>query len=334
MVQKIETDCGVIGGGLAGCTVALELADAGKHVELFVKSRLIEGCNSYLIAGGLAAVPSTKKTLNNDSVNIHIEDTLNAGKGLNDLEIVTLCAENFFHDVIEYLIDKGVRFDKKDGQFDLNFEGGHSKGRVFHISDITGLKIMEILGKLVWDHPNITVHENHLVIDLITKNKIIKSKGEDKSLGFYVYDITEDDVITVQCDSTFIATGGLGKVFLYTSNTDTSTGDGFALCYRAGIPLINMEFIQFHPTVFYDPYAVTEGERRFLLTEALRGAGAILKLHTDSKDDFVLRYDPSGSKATRDIVAAAEDREMRKNRLNHVWLDCTTIDKDILKNDY
>ena len=332
--KLIETDCGVIGGGIAGCTVALELADAGKRVELFVKGRFGEDCNSALIAGGLAAVQVPAKMSNNDSIDFHIEDTLNAGKGLNDVKIVTYCTEHFFSDVIEYLIDRGVKFDKNNGDFSLNREGGHSKSRIFHVSDTTGLKIMETFGKLVRVHPNITVHENHLVIDLVTKNKIQKSKAKDSCLGFYVYDIEEDYVKSVQCNATFIATGGVGKAFLYTSNTDNSTGDGFAICYRSGIPLVNMEFIQFHPTVFYDPYAVTAGERRFLFTEALRGAGAILKLYKDSREDFVLKYDPLGSRATRDIVVMAEDIEMRKNGLNHVWLDCTTLGKDILKNEF
>jgi len=336
MVQNklIETDCGVIGGGLAGCTVALELADVNKHVELFVKGRFGEDCNSYLIAGGLAAVQLPDKTSNRDSVNFYIEDTLKAGKGLNDIEIVKYCAEHFFTDVIQYLIDKGIEFDKNNGSFDLNREGGHSKNRVFHVSDITGMKIMEKLGKLVRAHPNIKVHENHIVIDLITKNKIEKSKGKNVCLGFYVYDIKAEFVKTIQCKATFIATGGLGKVFLYTSNTDTSTGDGFAMCYRAGLPLANMEFVQFHPTVFYDILADTEGERRFLLTEALRGAGAILKLYKDSMEDFVLKYDLLGSKATRDVVVMAEDIEMRRHGLNYVWLDCTRINQDKLKSNY
>ncbi|MCK4347843.1 MAG: FAD-binding protein, partial [Thermoplasmatales archaeon] len=150
--KLIETDCGVVGGGLAGCTTALELADSGRKVELFVKNRLVENCNSYLIAGGLAAVQLPDKTLNSDSVNFYIEDTLKAGKGLNDVKIVKYCAEHFFTDAIQYLIDKGVKFDKNNGNFDLNREGGHSKNRIFHVSDLTGMKIMETLGKLVRNH--------------------------------------------------------------------------------------------------------------------------------------------------------------------------------------
>lgn len=333
-MNLIETDCGVIGSGLAGCIAALELADAGKKVDLFVKNRLIEDCNSYLIAGGLAAVKPDSKTVNGDSFSLHIGDILKAGKELNDIRIVKFCVEHFYTDVIEYLIDKGVQFDWVKKYFDLNKEGGHSKGRVFHISDTTGMHIMNTLGSLLQKHHNIKIHENNLVIDLITKNKITKARGRDTCLGFYVYDINKDYVKTIQCKSTFVATGGLGKVFLYTSNTDTSTGDGFAMCYRLGTPLVNMEFIQFHPTVFYDLSAVAERERRFLLTEALRGSGAILKLYKDSREDFVLKYDPHGSRATRDIVVLAEDIEMRKNDLDHVWLDCTKIDKNKLIRDF
>jgi len=335
----IKTDCGVIGGGLAGCSTALELADSGKKVDLFVKGKLIEDCNSYLTAGGLTAVPIiNNKPLKGDSFEKHIKETLEAGKALNNKKIVKYCAEHFFPDVIQWLIKKGVVFDKssKGYEYDLHREGGHSRNRIFHIKDTTGKSIMEVLSSLVKKHPNITVHENHMAIDLITenrlKNKIGKSK--DTCLGFYVYDIKGDYVKTVYCKGVFVATGGLGKVFLYTSNMDVATGDGFAMCYRTGLPLANMEFIQFHPTVFYDASAVNETERRFLLTEALRGAGAIIKTSKDSREDCILKYDPLGSKATRDVVTRAEDLEMRKNGLNYLWLDCTKISEEQIKKDF
>ncbi|VVB77994.1 L-aspartate oxidase [uncultured archaeon] len=329
----IKADCGVIGAGLAGAAVALELADAGKKVALFIKNKLTEDCSSYLLAGGLTAVKIPNFT--NDSFDLHVKETLAAGKGLNDEKIVKYCAEHFYSDVIEWLIKRGIKFDLQDGEFDLHREGGHSKNRIFHIKDTTGKTIMETLRNLIINHPNITIYENHMVIDLITKDKLQEKKsGNDICFGFYVYDITNDYVKTVECEATFVATGGLGKTFLYTSNPDVATGDGFAMCYRRGLPLANMEFIQFHPTVFYDPSATNETERRFLLTEALRGAGAILKLSMNSSEDFVLKYDPMGSKATRDVVSRAEDIEMRKNGLSHVWLDCTKIDKERLKNDF
>ncbi|MDP3026906.1 MAG: carboxylating nicotinate-nucleotide diphosphorylase [Nanoarchaeota archaeon] len=334
----IKANCGVIGGGLAGCSTALELADAGKKVDLFVKGKLVEDCNSYLTAGGLTAVPIVNNNpLKGDSFEKHIKETLEAGKNLNDKKIVKYCAERFFPDVIQWLIKKGVNFDKssKGYEYDLHKEGGHSVNRIFHVKDTTGKSIMEVLSRLVKKHPNITVHENHMAIDLITENKLQnKNKDKDACLGFYVYDIKGDYVKTVYCKGIFIATGGLGKVFLYTSNMDIATGDGFAMCYRAGLPLANMEFIQFHPTVFYDPATVNETGRRFLLTEALRGAGAIIKTSKDSKEDCILKYDPMGSKATRDVVTRAEDLEMRKNGLSYLWLDCTKISEEQIKKDF
>ena len=326
------TDCGVIGGGLAGSVTALELADAGKHVDLFVKRDLIKDNNSYLIAGGLAAVPP--QTMNHDSIKHHIQDTLDAGKKLNNYSIVEDCIDHFFSDVIEYLQKKGVDFDKVNGSFHLNKEGGHHAKRNFHVGDTTGNSIMKTLGELLRSHENITIHDKHMAIDLITAQKVKNKVNRNTCLGFYVYDSRKDSVKTIQCSGTFICTGGLGKIFLYTSNSDTSTGDGFAMCYRSGLPLVNMEFIQFHPTVFFDPAAEAEGERRFLLTEALRGAGAFLTVTKDAEEDFVLQYTPQGSHATRDVVSLAEDIEMRKHGLNHVWLNCTSIPKQKFKRDF
>ena len=333
----IQTDCAVIGGGLAGCTTALELADAGKQVHLFVKGDLIKDCNSYLIAGGLAAVPLVDgRSTNGDQLDFHAEETLTAGKGLNDERIVRRCLSHFYPDVIQWLEAKGIRFDTgPDPQtYDLHREGGHSRSRIFHIKDATGIWIMQVLGGLVKKHPNIRVHENSIAIDLITQRKFQKTTSPDVCLGVYVYDAAQDCVKTVACQGVFVATGGLGKVFLYTTNSDVATGDGFAMCHRVGIPLVNMEFVQFHPSVFYDRTAGNEIERRFLLTEALRGEGAILKLHRDDSEDFVLNYDPLGSKATRDIITRAQDLEMRRHGLNHLWLDCTRIPKDRLQRDF
>jgi L-aspartate oxidase len=334
----IKTDCAVIGGGLAGCSAALELADAGKKVELFVKGKLLEDCNSYLTAGGLTAVPIVGNIpLKGDSFEKHIQETLEAGKYINDKKIVEYCSKHFFPDVIEWLIKKGVNFDRsnKGYEYDLHREGGHSANRIFHVKDTTGKSIMEVLTNLVKKHPNITVHENHMAIDLVTKNWL-QNKNTDKNscLGFYVYDVKGDYVKTIYSRGTFIATGGLGKVFMYTSNMDIATGDGFAMCHRIGLPLANMEFIQFHPTVFYDPAAVNETGRRFLLTEALRGAGAIIKISKESKEDCILKHDSLGSKATRDVVTRAEDMEMRKHGLNHLWLDCTKISEEQIKKDF
>ncbi len=328
-LRLIETDCGVIGGGFAGCSAALELAAAGKKVDFFVKGEFAEDCNSCLTAGGLTAVPIVNDApLGSDSIEKHVKDTLDAGKGLNNKQVVQFCAEHFFPDVIQWLVGKGVKFDKseKGYEFDLHKEGGHSENRIFHSKDRTGAEIMRVLGNLVRKHRNITVHEKHTAIDLVT--------NESRCSGFYALDVENDYVKAVSCKGVFVATGGLGKVFSHTSNKDFATGDGFAMCYRAGLPLANMEFIQFHPSVFYDPSMVQETERRFLLTEALRGAGAIIKAGKDSREDCILKYDPRGSKATRDVVARAEDVEMRELGVKHLWLDCTKIPKKVLKNDF
>ncbi|MFH1074246.1 MAG: FAD-binding protein [Candidatus Firestonebacteria bacterium] len=338
MKEKIiKTECAVIGGGFSGCSVALELADAGKKVDLFVKGRFLEDCNSYLTAGGLAAVPlKDGKPVNGDSFPLHVKDTLKAGKYLNDEAVVRYSVEHFFPEVIEWLVEKGVKFDGPSSGcgYDLHKEGGHSKNRVFHVEDATGIAIMNVLVEKIKKHPEIRIHENHTAIDLITKNSVTGKKGRDSIIGLYVLDSSKECVKTISSKGIFLATGGLGKVFLYTSNPDVASGDGFAISYRAGLKLVNMEFIQFHPTVFYDPTAVNESGRRFLLTEALRGAGAILKLTKDAQEDFVLKYDPRGSKSTRDIVTKAEDIEMRKHGLSNVWLDCTKIKTEIIKKDF
>jgi L-aspartate oxidase len=194
---------------------------------------------------------------------------------------------------------------------------------------------MTRLGELATAHPNITVYPNHMAIDLISENKTRRvQKRLDRCLGAYVLDMDTFEVKTVAAKAVVVATGGLGKVFIFTTNPDTASGDGFAMCYRMGLPLVNMEFIQFHPTVYYDPKASEESERRVLFTEALRGAGAFLKLYRDDTDDFVLRYDPRGSKASRDVVTRAEDIEMKERGLDFVWLDCSTIGEDELKTGF
>lgn len=331
--MKMDTDCAVIGAGFAGCSAALELADAGYQVDLFVKGKLVIDSASTLTAGGLAAVSDEAIRNQGDSYEAHLKDTLEAGKELNDEKIVKFCVERFHSDVIEWLIGQGVRFDQSHHQYDLYKEGGHSAKRIFHVEDETGKHVMAVLSEKVRKHPKIKVHEKHIAIDVITKNKFLKLPGKDECVGIYVYDIEKNQVKAVSSKSVFLATGGLGKVFLYTSNPDAASGDGFAIAYRAGLPLANMEFIQFHPTVFYDEQADSP-ERRYLFTEALRGEGGFLKLHRDDKEDFALKYNPQGSKATRDIVTRAEDMEMRKNGLKHVWLDCAKYPEERLKKDF
>lgn len=322
MGNIIKYDAAVIGGGISGCVSALELARNGLKVGLFVKKKLKEDSNSFLLAGGIAAVNPNN---NKDDYDKHIKDTLAAGKGLNDAHAVQYSVKNFYSETIEWLIKEGVIFDLKHGKYSLHREGGHSASRVFHHKDITGRAIMEKLIEKVVNEDNIDILEDHMAIDLIV------SAG--KVNGVNIYSILEETVKVIKSRGVFLATGGLGKIFMYTSNSDVATGDGFAMCYRAGLHLCNMEFIQFHPTVFYTS-SENESERRFLLTEALRGAGAILKTAKDSHDDFVLQYDPLGSKATRDVVTRAEDLEMRKKGLTHLWLDCTPINPKKLKKEF
>jgi len=331
-----RNECAVLGGGFAGCSAALELAAAGKKVDLYVKGSLFEDNNSVLAAGGFAAVPLNEngKPSGDDSFELHIKDTLKAGRGLNDAAVVEYCVKHFYPDVILWLEKLGVRFDRIGNGLSLHKEGGHSRSRIIHHEDITGLTIMKVLSDAVRSNRNIKLHENHTVIDLITKNRLLGKKGKDAVLGFYIYNNLSRRVETVSAGGVFIATGGLGKVFMYTSNPDVATGDGFAVCWRAGLKLVNMEFVQFHPTVFYDPSATNEFGRRFLFTEALRGAGAFLKLSRDSNQDFVLKYDIQGSKSTRDVVTKAEEVEMRKNGLDCVWLDCTRIPRHILRTEF
>ncbi len=330
-----ESDFAVIGAGFAGCSAALELADNDRNVDLYLKGSFFDENNSWLTAGGFAAVPSPNGIpMGDDSFDLHICDTLKAGKGLNDPAIVEYCVKHFYPDVIVWLEKLGVKFDRNGSEFNLHKEGGHSRSRIFHYEDITGRCIMKVLTDRVKSSKNIRIHEHHTLIDLITANRLTGKKGNDSILGLYIYNDERKCVETISTNGVFLATGGLGKVFKYTSNPDAATGDGYAACWRAGLNLINMEFVQFHPTVYYNPSAKNEFGRRFLFTEALRGSGAFLKLTREGNTDFVLKYDPQGSKSTRDIVTKAEDVEMRKNGLECVWLDVTGVPKEILKNEF
>jgi L-aspartate oxidase len=331
LTERVEKKAIVVGAGSAGATFALELADAGIRVDLYTKEgtpfRDPEASSSVLLAGGYAAVPLENGVpAAGDSIEKHVQDTLTAGGGLNSLSVVRHFVQSF-PEVIAWLEERGIRFDH-----DLHSEGSHSASRVFHVSDQTGQTVMGRLGELVMTHPNISVFPGHIAIDLITQMDEDNSRGT--CVGLYVLDIHTHEVKTVVGNAIALATGGLGKTFLYTTNPDTASGDGFGMCYRAGLPLVNMEFVQFHPTVSYKPKAEHELERRVLFTEALRGAGAILKLSPVDTEDFVLTYDPRGSKASRDVVSRAEDAEMKRLGLNHVWLDCTRIDPEHLRTGF
>ena len=294
----------IIGSGLAAFTTALHLADSRKII-LLTKRSLADGASQWA-QGGIAAVVSAE-----DSVDIHVQDTLRAGAGLCD-EAATRFVVEQSRAMADWLISLGVPFSQEDHTLHLTREGGHSRRRVLHVQDATGRAIQTVLAKQVMSHPNITVMERHLAIDLITGRAI--GGNERQVFGAYALDTVNHQVRTFAAGSTVLATGGAGKVYLYTTNPDTATGDGIAMAWRAGCRVGNMEFIQFHPTCLYHPRA-----KSFLISEAVRGEGGMLKL--PSGERFMAQHDPRGELAPRDIVARAIDFEMKKRGLDHVYLD-------------
>ncbi len=321
----VEADYLIIGSGIAGLRAALELGKRGHVVALVTKRKLCDG-NTFYAQGGIAAVPLVDgKPLQGDSLDSHIKDTLEAGKGISDRRVVESFAGHAYRDVIEPLLHLGVGFTKAKKtaySYSLHQEGGHSSPRIFHVADYTGRAVEEALIAAVRQLKNVRVYEHHMAINLITKSRIVSS-GKDACLGAYVYDTVNDTVHAFSAKATFLATGGAGRAYLFTTNAVVETGDGIAMANRAGLPIANMEFFQFHPTVIY---GYDKEGQSFLLTEALRGrnVGGILTLSKDSTDDFVRAYDKRGSSATRDVVAQAIDAEMKKRGLDHVWLNVTS----------
>lgn len=312
----------ILGTGIAGLSAALKLAQQTR-VTLVCKADRAEGATRYA-QGGIASVWS--KT---DSFEQHQQDTLTAGAGLCHPDTVEITVREG-PDRVRELIDLGVEFTKNDtpygsdpaDTFDLHREGGHGQRRILHAADLTGLEIERALLAQVAANPNITVLENHVGIDLITEGKVFKRwRKPGRCLGAYVLNVKTGQVLTLASDVTILATGGAGKVYLYTSNPDTATGDGIAMAYRAGARVSNLEFMQFHPTCLYHP-----GARTYLISEALRGEGAVLK--TLSGDEFMTRHHPMGSLAPRDVVAFGIDTEMKRSGDKHVLLDATHISKE------
>ena len=295
----------VIGSGLAGQSVALRLADQ-RRVLLVAKRSLTDTATQWA-QGGIAAALDTP-----EGIASHIQDTLIAGAGLCNVETVRFVVEHG-HRAIEWLIAQGVPFTRDaDGSYHLTREGGHSERRIYHSADATGAAVQETLTAKVRAHPNITIWENHLALDLITGARA--GMPERGCVGAYLFDRTTGWVKTVAASHTVLATGGAGKVYLYSTNPDIATGDGIAMAWRAGCRVANMEFIQFHPTCLYHPHA-----KSFLISEAVRGEGGILKLPNGER--FMPRHDPRAELAPRDIVARAIDFEMKKHGLDCVYLD-------------
>ena len=312
----------IIGSGLAGQSAALCLADAGLAVGLVSKRRLVDSASSWA-QGGIAAVLDST-----DSIENHIADTLTAGAYLNDPAATRFAVEHAA-EAIQWLIDRGVPFTREQGRYHLTREGGHSHRRVIHVDDATGAAVQDTLTPQVRQHPMITVMEHHIVVDLITAGKTgLQAPGkQDRCLGAYVLNSQTGQVKTMSAGQTLLATGGAGKVYLYTTNPDTSTGDGIAMAWRAGCRVANMEFIQFHPTCLYHPK-----EKSFLISEAVRGEGGLLKRPDGTR--FMDDYDPRAELAPRDIVARAIDAEMKKHGLDCVYLDISHQDPAFVKQHF
>ena len=295
-----EFDFVVIGSGIAGLTFAIKAAKHGR-VAIITKRQGVDS-NTAWAQGGVACVTSGE-----DSFELHIRDTLEAGAGLCDpVAVETVVKEG--PERVRELMELGLHFDERDvaghRELDLGREGGHSKRRVLHVHDLTGYEIETTLLRAVQESPNIELLENHMAVDLITAAKL-GFATEDHCLGVYVLDETSGAVETIRTDRLVLATGGCGKVYLYTTNPAIATGDGVAMAWRAGAVIANMEFIQFHPTCLFHPQATS-----FLISEAVRGEGGILR--NGKGDDFMARVHPRGSLAPRDIVARAIDAEMKR----------------------
>jgi L-aspartate oxidase len=300
----------IIGSGLAAATLALSLPASMK--VLLVTKKLPVDSSSYWAQGGIAAVMGE-----DDSFEEHVRDTLLAGAGLCNEAVVRQVVEAA-PAALQWLIEQGVPFDQEGGGYHLTREGGHSRRRILHARDATGRAVQDTLLERINGRENITLLSQHIAIDLITDRQLgheVNASGNSVH-GAYVLDTASGKVETVSAGFTVLATGGAGKVFLYTTNPDIATGDGIAMAWRAGCRVANLEFVQFHPTCLYHPHA-----KSFLITEAMRGEGALLRLPDGSR--FMPEHDERAELAPRDVVARAIDHEMKKRGLDCVYLDIT-----------
>ena len=315
-METRESDFLVIGSGLAGMMTALQLAETGR--VMLVTKRGLQDSNSDWAQGGISCVMDPE-----DTPEAHIRDTLATGGGLCNEEAVRAIiaqAPDSIRDLEQY----GVRFERKAGSeaYDLGQEAGHSARRVLHAGDITGREMIRVLSARVEAHPRITVLTHCMAIDLVTTGWLGLS-GSNRCVGCYFIDERKSEIFAVRAPYTVLATGGAGKVYLYTSNPDLATGDGIAMAWRAGLPIKNMEFVQFHPTCLFHSKA-----KSFLISEAVRGEGAVLV--NAGGQSFMDRYDERMALAPRDIVARAIDQEMKRRGDRCVFLDITHRDKDFL----
>ncbi len=314
----------IVGAGLAGLTVALHLADRVPVVVL-AKRELNEGATAWA-QGGIVGVLGS-----DDSIESHVRDTQDAGAGLVDAATARFIAERSAA-AVQWLVSQGVPFTPDEaGPLGLHLtrEGGHAVRRIAHVADATGKAIHDRLLAAAKAHPNISLRERSMALDLIT-SRHVQREEEPRCYGIYALDIDTQHVEALAARAVVMATGGAGKVYRYTTNPDTSTGDGIAMAWRAGCRVANMEFIQFHPTCLYHPQ-----ERSFLITEALRGEGGHLKLpeHVGG-GRFMAAHDARMELAPRDIVARAIDFEMKKHGVDHVWLDATHLGEAFLKEHF
>lgn len=323
---KHQTDILVLGSGIAGLTFSIKLAlqFPQKKICIITKSDESESNTKYA-QGGIAVVQNELS----DSFEKHIADTLRAGDGLCDEEVVRMVV----HDGpgrLNEIIGWGVEFDKdQKGKFFLGKEGGHSENRILHFKDITGLHIELKLLDIINTLPNIQVYTQHFAIDLITEHQLKTDTTKGTTCyGAYVLNKQTNGVETFSARVTMLATGGIGQIYKTTTNPTIATGDGIAMAYRAKAMVSDMEFIQFHPTALYNP----NDNPAFLITEAMRGAGAYLINHAGER--FVLRYDERGELASRDIVAMSIDRELKKSGKECVFLDCRHIHPDTLQQQF
>jgi L-aspartate oxidase len=312
-----QFDVLIVGSGLAGLSAALHLAPTHR-VAVLTKRSLGENA-SALAQGGIAAVMGK-----GDSFQSHVDDTLVAGAGLCDL-VTTRYVVEHAPENITWLQELGVPFSMEEGQLHLTREGGHSERRIVHATDATGAAVQDTLLQRVHKTPNITLFENHMLVDLITGTKL--GLPDSRCLGLYALNEATDKVDTFSAPHTILATGGAGKVYLYTTNPDTATGDGIAAAWRAGCRVSNMEFIQFHPTCLYHPHA-----KSFLISEAVRGEGGRLLLPDGTR--FMPQHDARAELAPRDVVARAIDFEMKKHGLDCVYLDISHQPLAFLKEHF
>jgi L-aspartate oxidase len=325
--MEIHSDYLVIGSGLAGLSFALQAAKSGT-VAIVTKKEVMETSTNYA-QGGIASVFDL-----DDSFELHIKDTLESGDGLCNEEIVRMVVQDGPVRIKE-LISMGVKFSHQAGDkqnLDLGREGGHSRRRIVHTKDRTGQEVERILLERAEENENITIYEDHMAIDLITKSTMIKrgivtTETMETCWGAYVLDVRKERVITFLSMVTVLSTGGAGKVYIYTSNPDIASGDGVAMGYRAGVKVGNMEFVQFHPTCLYHPLA-----KSFLISEAVRGEGGVLIDKQGNR--FMEKYHPLNDLAFRDVVARSIDLELKKSGDPCVYLDISHKPADFVRERF